>query len=35
MVSDDGNFCSHIGTVFQEVPDCMLQTSWGQPGLML
>lgn len=34
MVSVDGNFCSHLGTVFRAVADCMLQTGWGQPGLI-
>lgn len=33
MVSVDGNFCSHLGTVFRAVPDCMQQTSWGATRL--
>lgn len=34
MVSVDGIFCSHLGTVFRAVPDCMRQTGWGQPLLI-
>ena len=33
MVSVDGNFCSHLGTVFRAVPDCMRQTGWGATRL--